>query len=129
VEKALFIAVGGALGALCRYGAAGLVHRLLGASFPHGTLVVNLLGCLGIGILAPSLGGPTPLPASVRLFVAIGFLGAFTTFSTFGYETLKLIEDGEAARGLWNVLLNVILGLACVWLGQAIARATTGGSG
>ena len=121
---ALVVGSGGFLGALARYGLSGLVQRSLPlATFPHGTLVVNLTGCLAIGMItglaeARQLFGP-----EFRLFALIGLLGGFTTFSTFGYETFAMIRDEEYLRAAANVVLHVILGLALVWLGYALTAS------
>jgi CrcB protein len=119
--NAAVVGAGGFLGALARYGLSGLVHRQLPAStFPYGTLAVNLVGCLLIGIVvglteARQLFGPES-----RTFILIGVLGAFTTFSTFGYETFAMLRDGETLRAASNVAVHVVLGLALVWLGYAL---------
>lgn len=121
--KLLAVGVGGFLGAVARYGLSGLVHRWYAGSFPFGTLAVNVVGCLAIGaavhlLIDRSLGGP-----NVRLFVTIGILGGFTTFSTFGYETLELLRERAFAPAALNVAGNVVLGLAAVWLGRALMKA------
>ena len=113
---------GGFIGALARYGLSGLVHRQLPlATFPYGTLVVNLLGCLLIGILAGLADSRQLFAPEFRLFALIGVLGGFTTFSTFGYETLALIRNAEYLHAATNVSVHVVLGLALVWLGYGMA--------
>jgi len=113
---------GGFIGALARYSVSGLVHRQLPlATFPYGTLAVNLLGCLLIGILAGLADSRQLFAPEFRLFALIGVLGGFTTFSTFGYETLALIRDAEYLHAVTNVSLHVVLGLALVWLGYGMA--------
>lgn len=112
---------GGFIGALARYGLSGLVHRQVPlAAFPYGTLVVNLLGCLLIGVLAGLADSRQLFGPEFRLFALIGVLGGFTTFSTFGYETLALVRDAEYLRAVTNVSVHVILGLALVWLGYGM---------
>jgi len=119
--NAAAVGSGGFLGALARYGLSGLVHRQLPlATFPYGTLVVNMLGCLGIGAIAGLVESRQLFGPEFRTFALIGVLGAFTTFSTFGYETLAMIRDDEYLRAAANVGLHVILGLALVWLGYAL---------
>ena len=119
--NAAAVGSGGFLGALARYGLSGLVHRQLSlATFPYGTLVVNMLGCLGIGAIAGLVESRQLFGPEFRTFALIGILGAFTTFSTFGYETLAMIRDDEYLRAAANVGLHVILGLALVWLGYAL---------
>lgn len=100
---------------------SGWVQRLdpLG-SFPYGTLSVNVLGCLVIGLLGGAADSRNVLGPNVRLVVILGVLGGFTTFSTFGYETLALLRDGEGLRAGANVLVSVFACLAAVWLGYAM---------
>jgi CrcB protein len=112
---------GGFLGALARYGLSGLVHRQAPlATFPYGTLAVNLLGCLLIGGLAGLAESRQLFGPEFRTFALIGVLGGFTTFSTFGYETFAMLRDDEHLRAAANVGTHVILGLALVWLGYAL---------
>jgi CrcB protein len=116
------IAVAGACGALARYGLSGLVHRWLGSGFPWGTLVINLLGCFLLGLLMELSRQTTWVPAELRTVVAIGFLGAFTTFSTFGFETFRAFETGDWSGAMFNVLANVLGGLLLVAAGATLAR-------
>lgn len=121
---ASLVGLGGFAGALCRYALAGAVHRGLPQTmFPVGTLCVNLLGCLLIGYLAGLVDTRQILTPEVRIFVFIGFLGGFTTFSTFGYETLALARDAGYAQAALNIGLHVIIGLALVWLGYGFASS------
>ncbi|MDQ7040319.1 MAG: fluoride efflux transporter CrcB [Rhodothermus sp.] len=119
--KALLIALGGALGALSRYALSGLIYAWLGPTFPWGTLVVNLTGCYGLGLLW-ALSETLPMPASISPLVFVGFFGAFTTFSTYGLESFNLLRDGELLRGLLNLLGSSLAGLLCVALGFLTAR-------
>jgi len=122
--NAAMVGSGGFLGALARYGLSGLVHRFAPhATFPYGTLVVNLLGCLVIGVLAGLAESRQLFGPEFRTFVLIGILGGFTTFSTFGYETVAMIRDGEQLRAVANVGTHVMLGLALVWLGYALTAS------
>lgn len=119
--NALIIGSGGFLGVLARYGLSGLVHRLAPLStFPYGTLAVNLVGCLGIGVIAGLAESRQLFGPEVRAFALIGLLGGFTTFSTFGYETFAMIRDGEHLRAAGNVGIHVVLGIVLVWLGYAL---------
>jgi CrcB protein len=112
---------GGFVGALARYGVSGLVHRQASlTTFPFGTLVVNLLGCFAIGILAGLAEVRQLFGPEFRTFALIGVLGGFTTFSTFGYETVALVRDTEYLRAAANVGGNVVLGIVLVWLGRAL---------
>jgi CrcB protein len=120
MQQLLMVAVGGACGALLRYGLSGLTHRYLDAAFPWGTLVVNLTGCFAIGFLW-ALYERAPF-ARLHPLVFTGVLGAFTTFSTFGFETFQLLRDGEVGRGLANVAASTLGGLALVFAGFVAAR-------
>jgi len=118
----LMVALGGALGAVARYGLSGLVHRWLTGAFPFGTLAVNVVGCLAIGGFLHFVEDRSMLSPTTRLFVAVGILGGFTTFSAFGYETIELLRDGEWWSAFWSVSGNLVLGLGAVWAGRAILR-------
>ena len=121
--NAAMVGSGGFLGALARYGLSGLVHRFAPhATFPYGTLVVNLLGCLVIGVLAGLAESRQLFGPEFRTFVLIGILGGFTTFSTFGYETLSLMREGSHALAAANAVGQLLLGLAAVWAGIVVAR-------
>lgn len=115
---------GGFVGALARYGIGGLVHRQVPlAIFPYGTLLVNLLGCLLIGILAGLAESRQLFGPQFRQFAMIGILGGFTTFSTFGFETVAMLRDADYLRAGANIAINVIAGLTLVWLGYQLAGA------
>ena len=123
VTQVLLVGVGGFLGAILRYAASGAVQRLAESSdFPYGTLAVNVVGCLAIGVLAGAVESRQILGPEARLFLMIGLLGSFTTFSTFGYETLSLFRDGALLRASANVILQVGLGLAAAWTGLVLSR-------
>ena len=123
----LFLAAAGALGTLSRYGLGGLAQRLTGVGFPYGTLVINVLGCLAIGYVMQIALKTDIIPVTARVVVTIGFLGAFTTFSTFSYETLRFFEEGEWVSAMLNIATNVGLGLAGTLLGTMLGRITLGG--
>ncbi len=114
------IALGGAAGALARYGLSGLVHSLLETTFPAGTLVVNVLGSAGLGLGMRLLEG-LAVSTEVRSMIVVGFLGAFTTFSTFSYETVMLLEGGEWGRAAGYAAGSFVLGVAGVLAGFALA--------
>lgn len=122
MKQILAIAVGGSLGALLRYGVANGVHAVLGRGFPYGTLVVNVSGCLAMGVLYVLLVERLALSPEWRAALLIGVLGAFTTFSSFSMETFALFEEGEWMKALMNVVLSVSLCLAAVWLGVLAGR-------
>lgn len=117
----------GALGALARYGVSIGALRWFGASFPFGTLIVNLAGCLCLGFLAELALEDPAMAARTRAIVGTGFFGAFTTFSTFGVETFRAIEAGDWGVAAANVGLNVVVGLLAVSLGFTLARQLGGG--
>jgi len=115
-----WVALGSALGGMARYACAGAAARWLGATFPWGTLFVNVTGSLVIGFVATLLAPDGRLLASpdVRAFVMIGMLGGFTTFSSFSLETLNLARDGEWLWAGANVAVSALLCLGAVWLGH-----------
>lgn len=121
MKKLLFIALGGSMGALGRYGLARFVYRFTGVVFPWGTLTVNMLGCFIIGFCY-DLFDRSLLSAEIKSMVTIGFLGAFTTFSTYSLETVNLFRDGEIRLGVGNMLISNILGIIAVVLGFITSR-------
>ncbi len=119
--NAAMVGSGGFIGALARYGLSGLVHRQVPfATFPYGTMAVNLLGCCASGVIAGLAESRQLFGPEFRTFALIGVLGGFTTFSTFGYETFAMLRDAEYLRVAANVGVHVVLGLALVWLGYAL---------
>ncbi len=120
--QVLAIAAGGATGALLRFWMSGWVYSMLGRGFPYGTLVVNVLGSLLIGVLSVLLIERFSLGPEWRAAILIGLLGGFTTFSTFSLETLNLIEAGAHAKALVNVTLSVVLCVAAAWIGVIAGR-------
>jgi len=122
VQQLLAIAGGGALGAVFRFGISSHIYRVLGRDFPYGTLTVNVLGSLLMGLFFTLIFERNVLSAEWRGVIMIGFLGAFTTFSTFSLETLSLLESGELTRAALNIFLSVALCLAATWLGLVIGR-------
>jgi fluoride exporter len=122
IINAALVGSGGFVGAICRYGLSGFVQRRLPlAAFPYGTLVVNLCGCLLIGALAGLVESRQVFGPEFRLFVLIGVLGGFTTYSTFGYESFALLRDAEYLRAVLNVTVHVVFGLTLVGAGYALA--------
>jgi CrcB protein len=125
----LYLAIAGALGTLSRYGLSGLTQRLTGAGFPYGTLLVNVLGSLLIGFLM-QLGLSTDIiPRSLRIAATIGFMGAFTTFSTFSYETVRYLQDGAWLLASLNIVANLALCLTGTFIGLALGKVAAGGIG
>lgn len=123
MTKLLIIGLGGFLGAIARYSLSGLVHQHMNSSFPYGTLAVNVLGCFLIGAGYYFVEDRAVMSPQMRLFLFIGLLGAFTTFSTFGYETNELIRDKKLFLALVNAAGNLVLGVFAVWLGRTLLRA------
>ena len=120
------VGIGGFVGAVGRYGLAGLVQRWVRGDFPWGTLAVNVLGCFLIGLLMALARFGIVLCPRTRTFLGIGLLGSLTTFSTFGYETMELVRTGSWFAAAGNVAGNVILGLAAVLAGLAAGRLLAG---
>lgn len=120
--QALAIAAGGAIGALMRYWVSTAMYAWLGRGFPWGTLSVNVLGSFTMGILYILLLERLSSGPEVRAFLLIGFLGAFTTFSTFSIETLNLLENAQIGKALLNAAGSVVICIAAAWLGVALGR-------
>ncbi len=118
----LLVALGGALGALTRFFVGAFVARRLGVSWPYGTFLINVTGCLIIGLFLPVLADRPGVHEAWRHFLPIGFVGAYTTFSTYEYETLRLVEMGAWRSALSYVLLSNGVGLFSVWLGVLLGR-------
>lgn len=117
-----FIAVGGAIGALMRFWMSNGIYALLGRGFPYGTLSVNVLGSLMIGILYVVMIERSEFDPVWRALLITGFLGAFTTFSAFSIETMNLLESGEVLKAMLNVFLSVVLCVSACWLGMVLTR-------
>ncbi len=123
-----YVALGGALGALARYGISGWVYERMGETFPWGTVVVNVLGCLALGAVVRWLQVSAVSP-EVRPFLTIGLLGAFTTFSTFSYETVALLQEGQWLRAGLYVGGSVALGLIAMVAGMAVVTTVVRAGG
>ena len=119
----VLIGVGGFFGAIARYAVDGWVSELTRGSFPWGTLVINTSGSFALGVLFALTVDRAALPADLRGPLGIGFLGAYTTFSTFSIESLRLLEDGAWTLAAANVIGSVLLGLVAVFAGLAIGRS------
>lgn len=122
MQIVLLVAGFGALGCVTRYYISGWAYDLFGRSFPYGTFAVNVLGAFIIGLVMEFGMRSTLLPVSLRTGLAIGFLGGFTTFSTFSYETFRLLEEGNFFVAATNVLVSVVVCLLFTWLGIHTAR-------
>lgn len=121
--KYLWVGLGGAMGSIARYLVGLLVYERMGTRFPYGTFVINIAGCFVIGVLMSVLDGRLELSPAWREAMAIGFVGAFTTFSTFAYETLRTVQHGQAVTAATYVLSCVVLGLGAVWAGASLGKA------
>jgi len=122
IQRLLFVGLAGLAGTLCRYGLSGFVARRFGETFPTGTLLVNVIGCFVAGFLLYTLNERFLISEVVRTALMIGFLGGFTTFSSFGEQTFTLMRDGETFFAVMNVLLSNVIGIASVWVGYALAK-------
>lgn len=119
VIKLAMIFLGSGVGGVLRYGVSLGVHGLVKTTFPLGTLVVNISGCLAMGFLAVALSGPL-VREEHRALLLIGLLGGYTTFSAFGRETISLLHNGQIMAAMLNIALSNVLGLLGVWVGWSI---------
>lgn len=122
MQKYLFIAVGGALGSIARFWVGSTVGNRFGTKFPYGTFVVNLTACLAIGFAVALMGRRAEFNAAWRFLIPIGFIGAYSTFSTFELETFANLQTGAFFMAALYVVLSVFLGLLAVWCGVLLAR-------
>lgn len=121
--KLVLIGIGGFLGSIARYWASGAAQRLAGRpDFPYGTLAVNIIGCFLIGFLASLATTRQLFTPETRLFLFVGLLGGFTTFSTFSYEVFSFAHDGQFLSAMWNLCLHLVTGLGAVWLGHELSK-------
>jgi len=122
LQNLLFLSVAGGVGALCRYGLAGFVQRLAIHRFPLGTFFVNLAGCLCFGLVWGYLEDRVGLAPQARMIVLTGFMGSFTTFSTFAFESAGLLQHGQWLQGILNIAGQNLGGIACILLGLSLGR-------
>ncbi|MGE4298686.1 MAG: fluoride efflux transporter CrcB [Desulfovibrionaceae bacterium] len=123
MHKLLLIAAAGGCGSLARYGLAGLVQRLAGSDFPYGTFAVNITGCLLFGAVWGVLENRMGLGPQVRVIVLTGFMGAFTTFSTFAFESAALLQHGQWLPAAANIAGQNLLGITMIFAGLMAGRA------
>jgi len=122
MQNFMIIGIGGFIGAVARYGLALWIGQRWGRSFPLGTFVVNVSGSFLIGLLMTLMAERFAMNPQWRLLLVVGFLGAYTTFSTFEYETGALLKDGEWAFAMLNIILSVVVGFMALKLGEGIAK-------
>jgi fluoride exporter len=120
--RLLLIAIFGAMGTLARYGLQGVVQIRMGGAFPYGTLLINLTGCFFLGLIGQFTLSRMVISPDWRIAIAVGFFGGYTTFSSFGWETAKMLEDGEWLRAATYVGTSVVLGLLLSVAGIRLAN-------
>jgi CrcB protein len=120
--RLFIVGAGGFLGSAARYWISTAIYRASGEAFPYGTLVVNVCGCFLIGVLMQLFQERFVANPDFRIFLTIGILGGFTTFSTFSFETMKLLLEGSYFFGLWNILSTLLGCLGGTWLGITVAK-------
>lgn len=122
MKETLVVFLGGGIGAAFRYLLQGSVYRFMGTGFPYGTLLVNMIGSFAIGILMAVFEERFLVQPILRLFLTIGILGGFTTFSSFSFETVNLLREGDYLSGTANVVLSILTCLGATWLGSVIGK-------
>jgi len=122
LQKYVFIAIGGSLGAIARYWVGALVANRLGTKFPYGTFVINISACIIIGFALTFLGKRADLNPAWRFLIPVGFVGAYSTFSTYEWETFSSLRTGAFAMASFYAFLSLFLGIAAVWCGTLIAE-------
>lgn len=118
----ILVAVGGGLGAVARYLVSTWAAARLGSGFPYGTLIVNVVGCFIIGLFMSLMLERVVINPYLRLFFVVGFVGGLTTFSSFSYETLRLLEEADIMHSFANIGLNMFIGFLATWLGIAMGK-------
>lgn len=120
--EVMLVTIGGGIGSASRYLVSTWAAARFGVDFPYGTLIVNVVGCFIIGAFMTVATERLIVSPYWRLFVTVGIVGGFTTFSSFSYETLHLLQEADALRAFYNVSLNVLVGFSATWLGIGLAR-------
>ena len=122
MQEIILVAIGGGIGSVSRYLASNWAAARFGTEFPMGTLLVNVAGCFIIGLFMVLTTERLSVSPYWRLVIAVGFVGGLTTFSSFSYETQRLLQGADIARAFYNVGLNVLAGFFATWLGMSVAK-------
>lgn len=122
MTKYLMVALGGALGSMLRFWVGGYISNRAGTRFPYGTFVINITASFLIGFILTLLSERTHWSANWRYLIPVGFIGGYSTFSTFEYESFRVFQDGELLIAVLNVTLSVVLGFISVWVGVITGR-------
>lgn len=122
-QKFLYLGLAGALGTLARYWLSGLIQRLTATEFPLGTATVNIVGCLFFGLLWALMENRVSISGQTRMIIFVGFLGAFTTFSSFAFETGQLLDDSQWLWASGNILFQNLVGIAGIITGLAVGKS------
>ena len=122
MQNVIIVFIGGGLGAVARYLLQGAVYKISGSSFPYGTITVNVIGCFIIGLLMSGFEERFAINPLLRIFLTIGILGGFTTFSSFSFETIALMKEGQMMSASLNVLASVVMCLMATYAGSVAAK-------
>jgi CrcB protein len=122
MQRLILIGLAGLIGTLARFEVSEIASRRLGEAFPLGTLIVNVVGCFLAGFLFYAVQERAMVSETMRLTIMVGFLGGFTTFSSFGLQTFTLFKSGQVGLGLLNVAVSNLLGITVVWLGYSVSK-------